>query len=202
MPLLRLKVSRVASLRRQAGELGRVAPSKRCLTQTVNSVHTQWVSVNVVHEGESMSRDADPVDAPLVGIYEIAQLAGVSRTVISNWRVRDGRFPPPIADLRSGPVFREDQVRRYLRRRKKQMAHIISTINLKGGVGKTTTTVALAEFRFQRLPSIVGHPKIPMRSYHSAHGLPVRRGCPWVHQSPIFICRNGLDPCACVPSVL
>lgn len=73
-------------------------------------------------------------------------MAGVSRTVISNWRTRDPRFPEPIANLRSGPVFRAGPVRRYLKRRKKHMAHIVSTINLKGGVGKTTTTAALAEF--------------------------------------------------------
>lgn len=85
-------------------------------------------------------------DAQLVGLFEVAEMAGVSRTVISNWRVRDQRFPTPIAVLKSGPVFRTSQVRRYLKRRKTHMAHVIATINLKGGVGKTTTTAALAEF--------------------------------------------------------
>jgi chromosome partitioning protein len=85
-------------------------------------------------------------DEDLVGIFEVAELAGVSRTVISNWRARDPRFPKPIADLRAGPVFRGSEMRRYLKRRKKHMAFVISTINLKGGVGKTTTTAALAEF--------------------------------------------------------
>jgi chromosome partitioning protein len=54
-------------------------------------------------------------------------------------------FPKPLADLASGPVFRRSHIRAWLRRRKIPMAHVFSTINLKGGVGKTTTTVALAE---------------------------------------------------------
>jgi chromosome partitioning protein len=82
----------------------------------------------------------------LIGLFEVAEMAGVSKTAVSNWRTRDGRFPKPIADLRSGPVFRADQIRRYLKRRKSHMVNVISTINLKGGVGKTTTTAALAEF--------------------------------------------------------
>jgi chromosome partitioning protein len=81
----------------------------------------------------------------LLGLSEVAELASVARNVISNWRSRDPRFPRPAADLASGPIFRSDQIERYLTRRRKSMTYVISTINLKGGVGKTTTTVALAE---------------------------------------------------------
>ena len=81
----------------------------------------------------------------LVGINEIADLAGVSRQAVSNWRARAADFPKPIAELKAGPVFRKSQIRSWLRTRRVPMTHVISTINLKGGVGKTTTTVALAE---------------------------------------------------------
>ncbi|WP_200903347.1 AAA family ATPase [Arthrobacter sp. RIT-PI-e] len=81
----------------------------------------------------------------LVGLAEVAELAKVSRTVVSNWRVRDHKFPAAVANLRSGPVFDRDKITRYLGKRAKTVAHVISTINLKGGVGKTTTTVGLAE---------------------------------------------------------
>lgn len=86
-------------------------------------------------------------DDELVGINEIAEMAGVSRQAVANWRVRASDFPKPLTELASGPVFRRSHVRSWLKQNKgkTQMAHIISTINLKGGVAKTTTTVALAE---------------------------------------------------------
>lgn len=84
----------------------------------------------------------------LVGINEIAVMANVSRQAVANWRVRVADFPEPVSELASGPIFRRSQIRSWLRRNKrkgKPMTHVISTINLKGGVAKTTTTVALAE---------------------------------------------------------
>jgi chromosome partitioning protein len=81
----------------------------------------------------------------LLGINEVAELAKVSRQAVANWRVRFPDFPPPVAELRAGPVFRAGQIRAWLRRRKVPMARVFSLVNLKGGVAKTTTTVALAE---------------------------------------------------------
>jgi chromosome partitioning protein len=102
----------------------------------VITVHT--LPVSNVHK-------SDPSGSDLVGIQEIARLAGVTRQAVANWRSRFPDFPKPLVDLSSGPVFRRDQVRNWLRKRRIPMATIISTINLKGGVGKTTTTVAIAE---------------------------------------------------------
>jgi chromosome partitioning protein len=81
----------------------------------------------------------------IVGIYEIAQLAGVTPAAVANWRVRHPDFPSPVSELKSGPIFNLDQVRKWLKKRRRIMSTVIATINLKGGVGKTTTTVALGE---------------------------------------------------------
>src|ERR1043165_3435209 len=81
----------------------------------------------------------------IVGIHEIAVLAKVSRAAVGNWRTRFADFPEPLAGLAAGPVFRRDQIIAWLKRRKIRMATVISMINLKGGVAKTTTTVAVAQ---------------------------------------------------------
>lgn len=53
----------------------------------------------------------------LLGIWEVGELAGVSPQAVSNWRVRSGDFPKPVANLHSGPVFRRKDIILWLEKR-------------------------------------------------------------------------------------
>lgn len=50
----------------------------------------------------------------LVGIYEISQLVNVTSAAVINWRKRYGDFPAPVAELKSGPIFLEADIREWL----------------------------------------------------------------------------------------
>ncbi len=58
----------------------------------------------------------------LVGITEIAGMAGVSSQAVANWRVRSPDFPQPLKELASGPVFRRSQVSAWLKRNNRKLA--------------------------------------------------------------------------------
>ena len=119
-----------------ASQRKRPCPMPHSLDTCVNIVHTYC---------ELHSQEGGMSDQDLVGLYEIAQMAQVGTSAVANWRKRFSDFPRPVAELKSGPVFQREQIRSWLKRRRLPMATVISTINLKGGVGKTTTTVAVAE---------------------------------------------------------
>ena len=96
----------------------------------------------------------------LVGLSEIAEMAGVSKQAVTNWRSRHPDFPHPIAELRSGPVWgrrdflawaEEHQIPIHVPESKgsrearegDKMAVTVSLVNMKGGVGKSTLAANL-----------------------------------------------------------
>lgn len=99
--------------------------------------------------------------AELVGLAEIAALFGTTKQVVSNWRTRKAGFPPPTADLKSGPVWLRDDLVKWAkkegialaesikpeasshRRASTKRARIVALMNMKGGVGKSTLTTNL-----------------------------------------------------------
>lgn len=50
----------------------------------------------------------------LVGLAEIAEMAGVSRQAVTNWTARHGSFPEPLAKLAAGPVWERANVAAWL----------------------------------------------------------------------------------------
>ena len=99
------------------------------------------------------------VDQNLVGLAEAAELLGVSRQALANWRGRYEDFPVPVAELKSGPVWRSaditvwaivnDQEVKDVSAAEPEvadpvsMATTVSVMNMKGGVGKSTVCLNL-----------------------------------------------------------
>src|SRR6266481_4613837 len=83
----------------------------------------------------------------LVGISEIAEMAipPVTKQAVANWRLRYDDFPKPAQTLQSGPVWDSEVIQEWLKVKAGLAPVVISFINLKGGVAKTTTSVAVAE---------------------------------------------------------
>jgi hypothetical protein len=67
--------------------------------------------MSLVHGDEAIMTES------LIGVFEVAELANVSPSAVANWRKRFPDFPAPLAELKSGPVFSESQVKLWLARR-------------------------------------------------------------------------------------
>ena len=96
----------------------------------------------------------------LVGLAEMADLFGVTKQVLSNWRSRKPTFPQPIAELKSGPVWNLDAVLAWAeaegieitatapngtspKQPVRRPAQVAALMNMKGGVGKSTLAANL-----------------------------------------------------------
>ena len=91
----------------------------------------------------------------LVGLAEIAELLGISKQAVTNWRARKASFPGPVATLKSGPVWSAETIRSWaagegisfaeaapgeMAKRPLRNAIVAAIMNMKGGVGKSTLT--------------------------------------------------------------
>lgn len=81
----------------------------------------------------------------LLGIAEIAEIGKVTKQAVNNWRLRYDNFPKPYQELQSGPVWHREAIEAWVGNFNGTETQVLSFINLKGGVGKTTTAVAVAE---------------------------------------------------------
>ena len=97
------------------------------------------------------------MEANFVGILEIAEMAKVTRQAVTNWRMRYDDFPKPAQTLQSGPVWDREVIDLWLKQKEGRTPHVISFINLKGGVAKTTTAVATAEILAKEHRKHVSH---------------------------------------------
>ena len=98
----------------------------------------------------------------LLGLAELAQLLGVSKQVVISRKVKREGFPKPAAELKSGPVWRRDDIMGWAQAEgveldeppepdssgvpeddEQRHALVVAMMNMKGGVGKSTLAVNL-----------------------------------------------------------
>lgn len=99
----------------------------------------------------------------VVGLSEVAELFGVTKQVIANWRTRHSDFPHPVAELKSGPVWQREHVIAWAQEHEitvkavaseanqavpsgQGVAVTVALVNMKGGVGKSTLTYNLGAY--------------------------------------------------------
>lgn len=58
--------------------------------------------------------NALPEILELVGVAEIAELAGTRKSAVVNWRKDHADFPKPVIVLKAGPIFWKTQVEAWL----------------------------------------------------------------------------------------
>jgi hypothetical protein len=85
----------------------------------------------------------------LMGIFEIAQAAGVTPQAVSNWVARKVDFPKPLATLRSGAVWDGGVIRAWLARRQ-----LVSPDDIRRQ--KLKKFVAGKEYPFNSIAAVYG----------------------------------------------
>lgn len=70
------------------------------------------VAIEILTHTEADRRNAEPRFPPLAGIAEVAQILGINKQRASQLQTRTG-FPPPVAVLRSGPVWRARDIEAF-----------------------------------------------------------------------------------------
>src|SRR5438034_11792569 len=93
-----------------------------------------------------------------LGLSEVAELLGASRQTVGNWRQRRPDFPRPVAELKSGPIWRREAIVEWARANgvtltepveaappspAQRAGTTVALMNMKGGVGKSTLTANL-----------------------------------------------------------
>jgi chromosome partitioning protein len=118
-------------------------------TRIVDGVNYNNLLDDTVYMSES--------DLVVVGVSEIAEMAGTSKQAVVNWRERFPDFPKPVAELKSGPVWNFLKVQEWARAHGHELkvvaekqatpikdgAVIVAVLNMKGGVGKSTVAANL-----------------------------------------------------------
>ena len=130
-----------------------------------------------------MTRNDQPAPSErLVGLAEVADLLQVSRQAVTNWRSRRGDFPAPVADLKSGPIWRHSEVLGWAKAKEIDVAEdaafdlsdtaatvVVAVMNMKGGVGKSTLTANLGWYcaykRNQRVLLVDLDPQFNLSQY-------------------------------------